>query len=133
MESGTCCSRPILTLHIGSGSVVVCLCRCSGFCDLFQLFAVRPKNSPFTLSRHANLTHAVAARLSLSIPSWQHVYHRVLRELDIEFEPTRHWTSSFFTVSSHFGSRRSCFRGFVSLHFVFCQWQDRVSQYFSFQ
>ena len=43
---------------------------------------------PFALSRLANLTHAVA-RLSLSVPTWQHVYRRVLRELDIEFEPTR--------------------------------------------
>ena len=43
---------------------------------------------PFALSRLANLTHAVAARLSLSVASWQHVYRRVLRELDIEFEPS---------------------------------------------
>ena len=50
---------------------------------------------PFALSRLANLTHAVAARLSLSVPTWQHVYRRVLRELDIEFEPTRHWTRQF--------------------------------------
>ena len=58
--------------------------------------------SHFTLAK----VHAVAARLSLSIPSWQHVYHRVLRELDIEFEPTRHWTSSFFTACSCHGSSR---------------------------
>ena len=44
---------------------------------------------PFALSRLANLTHAVAARLSLSVPTWQHVYRRVLRELDIEFEPRK--------------------------------------------
>ena len=50
---------------------------------------------PFALSRLANLTHAVAGRLSLSVPTWQHVYRRVLRELDIEFEPTRHWTRQF--------------------------------------
>ena len=42
---------------------------------------------PFALSRLANLTH-VAGRLSLSVSTWQHVY-RVLRELDIEFEPSR--------------------------------------------
>ena len=53
------------------------------------------KLPPFALSRLANLTHAVAARLSLSVPTWQHVYRRVLRELDIEFEPTRHWTRQF--------------------------------------
>ena len=50
---------------------------------------------PFALSRLANLTHAVAGRLSLSAPTWQHVYHRVLRELDIEFEPSRRWTRQF--------------------------------------
>ena len=40
-----------------------------------------------------SLTHAVAAWLRHSVPTWQHVHRRVLRELDIEFEPTRHWTS----------------------------------------
>ena len=50
---------------------------------------------PFALSRLANLTPAVAARLSLSVPTWQHVYRRVLRELDIEFEPSRRWTRQF--------------------------------------
>ena len=50
---------------------------------------------PFALSRLANLTHAVAATLSLSVPTWQHVYRRVLRELDIEFEPTKEWTRQF--------------------------------------
>ena len=49
----------------------------------------------FALSRLANLTHAVAGRLSLSVPTWQHVYRRVLRELDIEFEPSRRWTRQF--------------------------------------
>ena len=49
---------------------------------------------PFALSRLANLAHAVAARLSLSVHSWQHVY-RVLRELDIEFEPGDRWTRQF--------------------------------------
>ena len=39
-------------------------------------------------------------------PTWQHVHRRVLRELDIEFEPTRHWTSSFFTACSFHGSSR---------------------------
>ena len=67
----------------------------------------RSPNSPFAHSRLANLTHAVAARLRLSVPTWQHVHRRVLRELDIEFEPTRDWTSSFFTAcSSHGNSRR---------------------------
>ena len=66
----------------------------------------RSPNSPFALSRLANLTHAVAARLRLSVPTWQHVHRRVLRELDIEFEPTRHWTSSFFTACSYHGSSR---------------------------
>ena len=47
------------------------------------------------LSRLANLTHAVAGRLSLSVPTWQHVYRRVLRELDIEFEPRKEWTRQF--------------------------------------
>ena len=42
--------------------------------------------------RAPNLTHAVAARLSLSVPTWQHVHRRVLRELGIEFEPSRHRT-----------------------------------------
>ena len=50
---------------------------------------------PFALSRLANLTHAVTARLSLSLSSWQHVYRRVLLELDIEFEPGRRWTRQF--------------------------------------
>ena len=50
-------------------------------------------HSPF--SRLANLTHAVAGRLSFSVPTWQHVYHRVLRELDIEFESTIHWPRQF--------------------------------------
>ena len=62
---------------------------------------------PFALSRLANLTHAVAARLSLSVPTWQHVYRRVLRELDIEFEPKRVGRGSFFRAcSSHGNSRR---------------------------
>ena len=55
----------------------------------------RSPNSPFALSRLANLTHAVAARLSLSVPTWQHVYRRVLRELDIDFEPGKKWTLQF--------------------------------------
>ena len=50
---------------------------------------------PFALSRLANLTHAVAARLSFSVPTWQHVYRRVLRGLDTESDPTRHWTRQF--------------------------------------
>ena len=50
---------------------------------------------PFALSRLANLTHAVAARFSLSLATWQHVCPRVLHELDIEFEPTNHWTRQF--------------------------------------
>ena len=51
---------------------------------------------PFALSRLANLTHAVAARLiSLSVPTWQHVHRCVLRELDIEFEPGKKWTLQF--------------------------------------
>ena len=45
--------------------------------------------------RLANLTHAVAARLSLTVTTWKHVYRRVLRELDIEFESTRLWTRQF--------------------------------------
>ena len=55
----------------------------------------RSPNSPFALSRLANLTHAVAARLRLSDPTWQHVHRRVLREFGIEFEPSRHWTLQF--------------------------------------
>ena len=39
--------------------------------------------------------HAVAGKLSLSVPSWQHVYRRVLREVDIEFEPKKGWTKQF--------------------------------------
>ena len=50
---------------------------------------------PFALSRLANLTCAVAARLRLSVPTWQHVHRRVLRELDIEFEPSSHRTRKF--------------------------------------
>ena len=57
---------------------------------------------PFALSRLANLTHAFAARLSLSVSTWQHVYRRVLRELDIEFEPS----SSFYAAHSSHGSSR---------------------------
>ena len=34
----------------------------------------------FGLSRLAKLTHAVAARLSLSVHTWQHVYRRMLRK-----------------------------------------------------
>ena len=49
----------------------------------------------FALSCPVNLTHAVAARPSLSVPSWQHVFRRVLRELDIEFEPRDRWTRQF--------------------------------------
>ena len=37
---------------------------------------------PFALSRLANLTHAVASRLSLSVPTWQHVYRRVLESVN---------------------------------------------------
>ena len=51
---------------------------------------------PVALSRLANLTHAVAVRLSLSVPTWKHVYRRVLRELDIEIEPSRRRTRQFF-------------------------------------
>ena len=50
---------------------------------------------PFAPSRLGTLTHAVSARLSLSVPSWQHVNRRVLRELDIEFEPSSQWTRQF--------------------------------------
>ena len=50
---------------------------------------------PFAFSRLANLTHAVARRLSLNVPTWQHVYHRVLHELDFEFEPGKKWTRQF--------------------------------------
>ena len=50
---------------------------------------------PFALSRLAWRTHAIAARLNLSVPTWHHVYRRVLRELDIEFEPSRRWTRQF--------------------------------------
>ena len=49
----------------------------------------------FALSRLSNLTHAVAARLSLSVHTWQHVHRRVLHELDIEFEPSSQWTRKF--------------------------------------
>ena len=51
--------------------------------------------TPFALPRLAHFTLAVAARLSLSVSTWQHVYRRVLRELDIEFEPARHSTRQF--------------------------------------
>ena len=50
---------------------------------------------PFGLSRLSNLTHAFAARLSPSVHTWQHVYRRVLRELDIGFEPKKEWTRQF--------------------------------------
>ena len=55
----------------------------------------RSPNSPFAFSRLANLTHVVATRLRLSVPTWQHVHRRVLRELGIEFEPGRRWTRQF--------------------------------------
>ena len=48
---------------------------------------------PFRVSRTSH--NAVAGRLSLSVSIWQHVYRRVLRELDIEFEPSRRWTRQF--------------------------------------
>ena len=41
--------------------------------------------SPFAFSRLAKLTHAFVARLCFNVHTWQHVYRRVLRELDIEF------------------------------------------------
>ena len=76
-----------------------------GGCLSLVVAHVRPTHH-FALSRLANLTHAVAARLRLSVTTWQHDHRRVLRELDIEFEPTRHWTSSFFTACSCHGSSR---------------------------
>ena len=72
--------------HIQTGKIQWLFVCCRGS---------RSPNSPFALSRLANLTHAVAARLRLRVPTWQHVYRRVLHELDIEFEPTRHWTRQF--------------------------------------
>ena len=59
----------------------------------------------------------------LSVPTWQHVHRRVLRELDIEFDPTRQWTSSFFTACSYHGSSRrrafkSSIRSEVAKHFA---------------
>ena len=60
---------------------------------------------PFALSRLANLTHAVAARLSVSASP---LGSTVLRELDIELEPKkRNGRGSFFAAcSSHGNSRR---------------------------
>ena len=50
---------------------------------------------PFSLSRLANLTHAVAARLSLSVACGSTSTAGVQRELDIEFEPKKEWTRQF--------------------------------------
>ena len=61
---------------------------------------------PSALARLANLTHAVAARLSLNIHTWQHVYRSVLRELDIEFEPKSERTRQFYAACSYHGSSR---------------------------
>ena len=59
---------------------------------------------PFALSRLANLTHAVAARLSLNVHTWQYVYRRVVRELDIEFEPRWNGRDRFYTACRYHGS-----------------------------
>ena len=81
--------------------------RFGGRLSLVVAHVRRPWNyHHFAFSRLANLTHAVVARLRLSVPTWQHVHRRVLRELDIEFEPTRHWSSSFCTACSYYGSSR---------------------------
>ena len=89
MESGTCCSRPVLTLHVGkgSGSMVVCLLSWLTFAQL----TIRPFAScePHSCCR---------IQASSQRSTWQHVHRGVLRELEIEFEATRHWTSSFFTA-----------------------------------
>ena len=61
---------------------------------------------PFALSSLANLTHAIAPRLSLSVPSWQHVYRCVLRELDIEFEPQQNADANVSTQPAANGSSR---------------------------
>ena len=62
-----------------------------GGCLSLVVAHVRPTYH-FALSRLKNLTHAVAARLRLSVPTWHHVHRRVL---DIDFEPTRHWSRQF--------------------------------------
>ena len=49
-------------------------------------------HSPFRISRTSHMPSL--NRLSLSVPTWHHVYRRVLRELDIEFEPTGHWDAA---------------------------------------
>ena len=46
---------------------------------------------PFALSRLANLAHAVAAKLGLSVSTWQHV----LSELGIELGPDDRWARHF--------------------------------------
>ena len=52
--------------------------------------ADRPWNchhSPFRVLRTSHMPSRAGS--SLSVPTWQHVYRRVLRELDIEFEPSK--------------------------------------------
>ena len=95
MESGTCCSRPILTHLNGYGPLVVCLLswlRLLRF--LPTVCIVRPTHhSPFDVLR-TSLTPLQPGFVSAS-PTWQHVYRRVLRELDIEFEPSSQRTWKF--------------------------------------
>ena len=81
MESGTCCSRPVLALSNRCDPMVVVSCRGSGFFDLFQLFA------SFAQLTIRPLTSCEPHSCRCSQASSQ--------RLDIEFEPTRLWTKQF--------------------------------------
>ena len=86
--------------------------------DLFSHFTVVQVRWSFVSCRGSNSTfrpfascepHSCRrsqASFRLSVLTWQDVHRRVLRELDIEFDPTTHWTSSFFTACSYHGSSR---------------------------
>ena len=54
-------------------------------------------HSPFRVSRTSHIPSR-AGSVPAS-PIWQHVDRSVLRELDIEFEPSRRWTRQFLQLS----------------------------------
>ena len=66
---------------------------------------VRPTHH-FALSRLANLTHAVAARLRLSVPLGSTSTAVCCASLTSNSSPPDIWSSSFFTACSYHGSSR---------------------------
>ena len=74
-----------------------------GGCLSLVVAHVRPTHhSPFRVLRTSLMPSQPG--FVFCVPTWQHVHRRVLREFDIEFEPTRHWSSSFFTACSYHGN-----------------------------